>query len=83
MVSIVIGLLQRATYDEPFFFFFFVPPSSLYPKLSSPELLFFFLVSIYDRHADIQRREFEDARWACFDYRHWRVSTCYELFRLA
>ena len=55
---------------------FFSRPSALtIPKLNSLELLLF-LVSIYDCHADIQRREFENARRACFDHRLWGVSTC-------
>jgi len=71
MESIVIGLaacnVRRA------FILFFRPLALAIPKLSSLELPLF-LVSVYDRNADIQRREFEDAHRACFDHRLWRVS---------
>jgi len=73
MESIVIGLatcnVRRA------FILFFRPLALAIPKLSPLELLLF-LVSVYDRNADIQRREFEDALRACFDHRLWRISTC-------
>ena len=64
--------MQRAT---SFSFLFSVPSPLLNPNRVDRNCCFLSLESIfYDCYADIQRREFEDAHWACVDHCFWRVS---------